>query len=165
MQVYDSSGADVGGVYINSGPTEVDFTPTAAEAGTTTVVISPYQFESTGSFTLTYATDVTGTLTSGVPTNGAIEFGGQHAVYTFNAVAGQPVTLAITNPKVSPSSDSLQMQVYDSSGADIGGVYINTSPAEIQFTPTSAEAGPTTVVISPYQFESTGSYTLTYTTG
>jgi hypothetical protein len=165
MQVYDSHGAtDAGGVYINSGPTEIDFTPTAAEAGTTTVVISPYQFESIGSFTLTYAIDVTGTLTSGVPTNGPIEFGGQHAVYTFDAVAGQPVTLGVTNPKVSPSGYSLQIQVYDSSGNnDASGVYINTGPTAIQFTPTSAEAGATTVVISPYQFEGTGRYTLTYT--
>jgi hypothetical protein len=58
------------------------------------------------------------------------------------------------------------MQVYDSSGNyDAGGVVINTSPTEIQFTPTPAEAGPTSVVISPYNFESTGSYTLTYTAG
>jgi hypothetical protein len=58
------------------------------------------------------------------------------------------------------------MQVYDSSGAvDASGVLINTSPTEIQLTPTPTEAGKTTVVISPYNFETTGSCTLTYTAG
>jgi hypothetical protein len=58
------------------------------------------------------------------------------------------------------------MHVYNSSGnEDANWVYINTSPTEIDFTPTSAEAGTTTVVISPYNFETTGSFTLTYTAG
>ena len=52
MQVYNSSGNDASGVYINTSPTEIDFTPTSTEAGITTVVISPYNFETTGSFTL-----------------------------------------------------------------------------------------------------------------
>lgn len=81
-------------------------------------------------------------------------------------MAGQTVTLAITNPHVSPSGTSLQMNVYDSSGnQDANGVFISTSPTEIVFTPTSAEAGTTTVVISPYNFGTTGSFTLTYTAG
>jgi hypothetical protein len=167
MQVYDSGGAaDANGVYISTSPTEIDFTPTSTEAGTTTVVISPYNSGTTGSFTLTYATDVTGTLTSGVAVNGALKYAGRHAVYTFTAVTGEHVTLAITNPDVSPAGDNLQMQVFDASGAaDANGVYISTSPTEIDFTPTSTEAGKTTVVISPYNFETTGSFTLTYTAG
>lgn len=48
---------------------------------------------------------------------------------------------------------------------DAGGAYINTTPTEIDFTPTSTQAGPpTTVVISPYNFETTGSFALTYAT-
>ncbi|HEY6790013.1 MAG TPA: hypothetical protein VI365_22155 [Trebonia sp.] len=167
MQVYDASGAtDASGVYINTGSTEIDFTPDSDQAGKTTVVISPYNSGSTGSFTLTYATDVTGALKSGVAVHGALKYGGQHTAYTFTAVAGRHVTLAITRPVVSPSGDSLQMQVYDSSGAtDASGVYINTGSTEIDFTPDSDQAGKTTVVISPYNFESTGSFTLTYTAG
>ncbi len=58
------------------------------------------------------------------------------------------------------------MNVYDSSGnQDANGVLINTSATEIVFTPTSAEAGTTSVVISPYNFGTTGSFTLTYTVG
>ena len=164
MNVYDSSGGqDANGVYITTYPTEIDFTPNSNQAGTTTVVISPYDFETTGSFTLTYATDVTGKLTSGIPVNGAIIYAGQHADYTFMAVAGKHVTLAITNPNVSPSGNRLQMNVYDSSGGlDANGVYITAYPTEIDFTPTADEAGLTTVVISPYDFETTGSFTLTY---
>jgi hypothetical protein len=167
MNVYDSSsGQDANGVLINTSATEIDFTPTSTEAGLTTVVISPYNFGTTGSFTLTYARDVTGGLTSGVAKTGKIKYEGQHADYTFKAVAGVPVTLAITNPHVSPSGNSLQMNVYDSSGnQDANGVLINTSPTEIVFTPTSTEAGLTTVVISPYNFGTTGSFTLTYTAG
>jgi hypothetical protein len=106
-----------------------------------------------------------GTLTSGKPVSGVVSTP-DGISYTFTAVTGQHVTLAITAPHVSPSGTSLQMNVYNSSGnADAYGVYINTSPTEIDFTPTSAEAGTTTVVISPYNFGTTGSFTLTYTAG
>jgi len=168
MQVYDHSGAnDAGGVFITTSPTEIDFTPTDAQAGPTTVVISPYNQDATGTFTITYAIDAPGpgpgSLTSGTPVNGALLYGGQHADYTFTAVADTPVSLQITNPDVSPQGDALQMQVYDRSGAnDANGTFVASGPTEIDFTPTPAEAGPTTVVISPYNFEATGSFTLTY---
>ncbi len=167
VQVYDSSGAtDVNGVTFSTGPTEVDFTPTATQAGLTSVVISQYNGQgTTGKFDLTYAKDVTGELKPGVPVTGTIAWAGQDAGYTFTAVAGAPVTLAITNPHLSPSGDSMQVQVYDSSGAsDANGAAFSTSPTEIQFTPTAAQAGPTTVVISQYNGQgTTGSFTLTYT--
>lgn len=60
------------------------------------------------------------------------------------------------------------MRVFDSSGAeDADSASFNTSPTDINFTPTSTEAGATTVVIS-HNLEdssylgSTGSFTLTY---
>jgi hypothetical protein len=164
MKVLDSSGAeDKGGVVFNTTPTEIDFTPTSAEAGLTTVVIGPYDTGATGAFTLTYATDVTGELTSGVATSGAISIAGQHAAYTFSAVAGEHVTVALTSPLVEPLGDRLQMQVLDSSGAeDKGGVVFNTTPTEIDFTPTSTTAGTTTVLIGAYDFETLGNFTLTY---
>jgi hypothetical protein len=167
MQVLDSSGAeDKERVTFNTSPTEIDFTPTSTTAGTTTVLISPYNFETLGTFTLTYAKDVTGTLTSGVPTDGALTVAGQHADYTFNAVAGRHVTLAVTNPDVSPMGQSLQMQVLDSSGAeDKERVTFNTSPTDIEFTSSALQEGPTTVVISPYNFETTGSFVVTLTEG
>jgi hypothetical protein len=57
MNVYDSSGAqDASGTVFSTSPTDIDFTPTADQAGLTTVVISPYDTGATGSFTLTYKT-------------------------------------------------------------------------------------------------------------
>jgi hypothetical protein len=167
MFVYDSSGAVVAGRgWIGTVPTELDYTPTAGQAGTTTVIISPYNTGATGSFTLTYATDVTGVLTSGVATKGTLKYEGQNADYTFTAVAGKHVTLAITSPVVSPSGDELQMFVYDSSGAVVAGRgWIGTVPTELDYTPTAGQAGTTTVIISPYNTGATGSFTLTYTKG
>ncbi|MGO9961376.1 MAG: hypothetical protein ACLP50_36285, partial [Solirubrobacteraceae bacterium] len=76
-----------------------------------------------------------GSLTDGVPVNGSVTSAGGIA-YTFTAVVGQHVTLAITNPDVSPVGDSLLMQVFDSSGAGVGYTYFSTGPAAIDFTPT-----------------------------
>jgi len=164
INVYDSSGAnDTGGAAFSTGPTEIDFTPTSDQAGPTTVVISPYDGGTTGSFDLTYAADVIRKLQPGVPVQGTLQWEGQHAVYTFTAVTGRAVSLAITNPNTAPPGARLQINVYDSSGAnDTGGAAFSTSPAEIDFTPTSDQAGPTTVVVSPYDGGATGSYTLTY---
>jgi hypothetical protein len=164
MQIYDASGGtDANGVLINTTTTEMDFTATSEEAGVTTVVISPYSFGATGSFTLTYAKDVTAKLTSGKAKTGRLRFEGQHVDYTFRAVTGKDVALAITRPHVSPPGSSLQMQVYDASGnTDANGVLINTNPTAIDFTPTAEEAGLTTVVISPYSFGATGSFTIKY---
>ena len=106
-----------------------------------------------------------GTLTSGKPVHGVVSTP-DGVSYTFTAVIGKHVTLAITKPLVSPAGPSLQMHVYDSSGNDDASwVSINTSPTEIDFTPTLAEAGTTTVVISLYNSGTTGSFTLTYTAG
>jgi hypothetical protein len=44
----------VGYVYFGDSAQEVDFTPTSSQAGTMTAVISPFRYEATGSFTLTY---------------------------------------------------------------------------------------------------------------
>jgi hypothetical protein len=85
--------------------------------------------------------------------------------YTFTAVAGRHVTLSVTSPKVSPAGDSLLLEVYDASGGGVADFSFSSSPEEVDFTPTSAEAGTMTVVISPYSYEATGSFTLTYTAG
>ena len=128
-------------------------------------MISPYNFGATGSFTLTYAKDVTGTLSSGTAVNGTLKYQGQHADYTFTGVAGQEVTLAITNPMMTLPGTYLQINAYDASGDNLAGTTFNVSPTEVDFTPTSTEAGTITVVISPYNTGATGSFTLTYTAG
>jgi hypothetical protein len=106
-----------------------------------------------------------GILTSGHSVNG-VDSTPDGISYTFTAVAGRHVTVAITNPKVSPSGDKLDMAIYDSSGdEDTKGYYFGTGPIEEDFTPTSAEAGTTTVIISPADSQATGSFTITYAKG
>jgi hypothetical protein len=161
INAYDASGAGLGGTSFNVNPTEIDFTPSAS--GTIKVVISPYQAGTTGSFTLTYAKDVTGALSSGVAVDCTLKYQGQRADYTLTGVAGQAVTLAITDPLLSPLGNSLQINAYDASNATLGGTAFNESQEDVEFTPTSS--GSITVVISPYQAATTGSFTLTYSAG
>jgi hypothetical protein len=167
IQAFDSSGnPDTSQAYFGDGSTEIDFTPTAAEAGTTTVIIQPDQFGTTGSYTITYAKDVTGKLASGISRNGTLKYEGQHADYTFTAIKGKHVTVDITGSNVTPSDDGLLIQAFDSSGnPDTSQAYFGDGSTEIDFTPTAAEAGTTTVIIQPDQFGTTGSYTITYTSG
>jgi hypothetical protein len=169
MRVYDSGKAeDASSRTFSTSGTEIDFTPTKEEEGPTTVVISDYENpKTTGSFTLTYATDVTGALTPGVPVNGAIEYAGQHADYSFTAVAGRHVTFALSNPNaISPAGSNLVMRVYDKSGAeDASSRTFSTTGTEIDFTPTKEQEGPSAVVIEYYENpETTGEFTLTYAT-
>ena len=163
---FDSSGAQVANwTGFTTNPIEVDFTPTTAQAGPTTVEIIPWQGDSaTGTFTLTYATDVTGSLKSGVPVPVTIKFPGQDADYTFNAVAGRAVALAIANPNVSAE---FAIGAFDSSGAQVASwTGFTTSPIEVDFTPNASQTGPTTVEIIPWQGDSaTGSFRFTYTSG
>src|SRR5207248_1134202 len=71
-----------------------------------------------------------GTLTSGKPVHGVVSTPAGVS-YTFKAVVGKHVTLAITSPHVSPTGTYLQMNVYNSSGnPDANGVYISTSTTE-----------------------------------
>jgi hypothetical protein len=165
INAYDASGGNLDSATFSTGPTYIDFAPTSSEAGTITVVISQYNSGATGSFTLTYATDVTGTLKSGTPVNGALKYQGQNADYTFTGVAGRAVTLEITNPKMTLPDTSLQINAYDASDANLAGTTFSTSATGIDFTPTSSEAGTITVVISQYNSGATGSFTLTYTAG
>jgi hypothetical protein len=99
MEVISPGNVSQGTVYINSNTvTNINFTPGPGEGGTTEVLITPdvsYP-ASTGTFALTYSTDQTGALHSGTAAKVALKYPGQHAVFTFKAVVGKHVTLAIT---------------------------------------------------------------------
>src|SRR5450755_2301975 len=124
MQVLDNSDASDGVVGFNTGPVEFDFTPTPAQAGTTTVLITPSPATATGNFTLTYATDIPGALTSVKPVTTHINIAGQRTAYTFDAVAGHHVTLAITKPMV--PTGQFNMEAVDASRAvDAGPIGFN----------------------------------------
>jgi hypothetical protein len=164
--VFDSSGAQVvGWTGFSTGPVEVDYTPNGSQTGPTTVVITQSSGDAaTGTFDLTYATDVMGRLKAGVPVPVTIKFPGQNADYTFNAVAGRAASFAISKPNV---SNQLAIGVFDSSGAQVvGWTGFSTTPVEVNYTPTGSQTGPTTVVITQSSGDAaTGSFTLTYTAG
>jgi len=171
IQAFDRKGAaDTKAVDFgdNNNNVDINFTATAAEAGTTTVIVRPSAANpgATGSFTITYAKDATGKLTSGVAKSGAIASEGQRAEYTFTAVAGKHVTITITNADISPYPAELSIQAFDHKGA------ADTKPAHfgnggstpLSFTPTAREAGTTTIIIRPSSAypQATGSFTITY---
>jgi hypothetical protein len=166
LSAYDSHGdADVPGIQIFTGQNhEIDFTPTAAQAGPTTVVIGPWNAGATGSFTLTMARDLTGTLASGTAVRPNLRFGGQHADYTFTAVAGQHVTVAAFNGNFVPQFQGMTLDVFGADGVRVApGVQFYTGQTHsIDYTPTAAQAGLTHVVITPYNYETTGKFTLAY---
>lgn len=168
LSAYDSHGdADVPGIQIFTGqPNEIDFTPTATQAGITTVVIGPWNAGATGTFTLTYSKDSTGALTAGKAVHPRLRFGGQHADYTFTAVAGQHVALAIVNPNLTPETHGMTLSIYDQNGdAVMPGVQFYTGQTqELDYTPTLAQAGVTHVVVTPFNYETTGTFTLGYAT-
>ena len=171
IQAFDRKGAadtkpvDFGD---NNNHVDINFTATAAEAGTTTVIVRPSTANpaATGSFTITYAKDVTGKLTSGKARNGAIASEGQRAEYTFTAVAGKHVTITITNADISPYPAELSIQAFDRKGkADTKPAHFgNGGTTPLSFTPTAREAGTTTIIIRPSSAypQATGSFTITY---
>jgi hypothetical protein len=172
IQAFDHKGAaDTKPAHFgdNDNAVDVNFTATAAEAGTTTVIVRPYSTypTATGSFTITYAKDATGKLTSGVAKNGAIASEGQRAEYTFTAVAGKHVTITLTNAAISPYPAELSIQAFDRKGkADTKPAHFgNGGSTPISFTPTASEAGTTTILIRPYSAypQATGRFTITYT--
>jgi hypothetical protein len=79
-------------------------------------------------------------------------------------VSGRHVTVSITHPHLNPTGHRFQMNIYDSSGGqDVGTVVFGTDPAQAAFTPTADQAGNTKIVISPYDSDVTGSFTIKYT--
>lgn len=109
-----------------------------------------------------------GVLTSGKPVYGIVS-AAAGIKYTFTAVAGKHVTVAITQGDVFPYPQELSIQAFDSKGAaDTKRTYFgNGGSIPISFTPTAGEAGTTTVIIRPYSVypQATGSFTITYTAG
>jgi hypothetical protein len=80
--------------------TYTDFT--VPSTGTITVIVAGSGDDgATGTFTITYRQDVTGTLASGVPVKVDLTVPGQNADYTFSATAGQHVTVATSSANVS----------------------------------------------------------------
>ena len=148
--------------------TDVNFIPASNEGGTTHVIVFPWGGtpSATGSFTLTYATDVTGSLTSGTPVSTGIKYEGQDDDYTFTAVAGVPVTIGVSNASVSAPGSALQLEVVGPNGKEGSEpTFATGNTATVSFTPTSA--GTTSVIVFAWGGTplAVGTFTLTYTAG
>jgi len=169
MIVTDASNSqDASPDEFNTSPTDINLTPTAAEAGKTTVTIEPDSFNCTpatsATLTLTYSTDTRGMLTAGKAASVKLKYEGENADYTFGGVVNRHVTVAVTNPLTSPSQSCLQIAAYNTSNFAYASTEFNTSPTDINFTPTVT--GIITVVVSPDGFNctpaSSSTLTLTY---
>ena len=158
LTAYNPNGTTGCSVTFTMSATECDFAPSST--GPATAVISGAG-TTIGTFTLTYATDVTGTLASGVAVTPTIKYEGQHALYNWSAVSGAHVTFAITNPSLSPASGSMALYAYNPNGTLGCSVAFSISATGCNFTPSGT--GPTTVVITGYGGPTTGTFTLTYT--
>ena len=104
-----------------------------------------------------------GPLTNGKPVKGVASTPAG-IEYTFTAVGGQHVTLAITNASV--PSGYLQIEAIGPGGVVEGtSAFANGQVTDVNFTPGSGEGGTTNVIISAANATpaSTGSFTLTYT--
>jgi hypothetical protein len=171
IAAYNTSNYAYASTEFSTSPTDINFAP--SETGLVTVVVSPDGYEctpaSSSTFSLTYAKDVTGTLKSGVPVKVHLKYEGQNGAYTFAAVANQEVSLAVTNPVTSPPGSCMQLAVTDPSNYEEAQTEFGTQPTTLDFTPTPAEAGKTTVTVEADGYECTpasaGRLTLTYTAG
>jgi hypothetical protein len=153
MTATDASNAQDASVEISTSPTDINFTPTAAQAGRTTVTIRPDSNNgfctpaTTATLTLTYATDTTGQLTAGKAASVKLSFEGQNADYKFTGATNHHVTVVVTKPHTSPAGSCLGIAAVNASNATYASTVFSTSPTDINFAPT--EKGPVTVVVFP----------------
>lgn len=123
-------------------------------AGTYKIVFSPNKYAQTFSATVYLTHDVTGTLTPGTPATIAMTVPGQNATYTFQAIAGQKLTLAFSNVVLGSSAWYVATQVHDPSGASLGNYSIANTTTE---NATATTSGTYTLIFIPLNY--TGSAT------
>jgi YD repeat-containing protein len=127
VYVYNSSGTIVGSGSSASGIT-INLPSLAAD--TYRVLIAP-QYPVTGSLQLTLDPGETGALsTSGTSTSITAEGPGQEAYFTFSGVAGQSMSLALSNVVVTPSgSTASYVTVFNPDGTTLTSTYCySTNP-------------------------------------
>lgn len=101
-----------------------------------------------GAAQVTRATALTcSPLKDGTPVN--VKVASRGVCYTFTAVTNAHFTAAVTNPVTVPAGSCLQMIITDASNAVDASQEFNTSPFDLNLTPTPAQAGKTTVTIEP----------------
>ena len=167
MQVLGVGGASLGTTNFSTG-TVTDINAIPSGSGPVTVVVFANSPSTViGTFTLTYTTDVTGPLTSGVPKAVDLKFPGQQTAFTFGGVAGHHFTVAVSNAKLSANGSpggTMSMQVLGVGGASLGTTNFSTGTVtDINAIPSGS--GPVTVVVFANSPSTViGTFTLTYTT-
>jgi len=98
------------------------------------------------SFGITLSTDVTGTLTAGVPLDVNLDVPGRQALLGFTATAGQSATLSMASISTTPTGKSVFMYVYNPSGTQVASTS-GTTQATLNLT--NLVAGTYSVLIQP----------------
>jgi hypothetical protein len=128
--------------------------------GTVTAVVAGCNNDgATGTFTITYAKDVTGILHPGVTKNVDLQFAGQDAVYTFSGVEGEQDTIVITDAS---TSGCLELSASEPD-EPWGPVEFDTSnpDATLAFTPPYSDTV-TAVVTGCTNDGATGTFSIAY---
>ena len=119
--------------------------------GTYAILISPTT-PATGSFQVTLAQSTAKLLpTNGTATSISTTTPGQDAYMTFNATAGQSLSLALSSCTFSPSSvTSASLYAYQPDSTGLGSsAYYSTTPGAVMSLPNIAETGAYTIQLLP----------------
>lgn len=129
-------------------------------SGTYTIVVTPQRSE-VGSFSLTLSTDLTGSLGVGATTTINLPRPGQNARYTFSGSMGQRLSMALLNPNLLPTSQTVKARVYGPDNSFVSSVYLYAgyTVASVQL-PSLPSAGTYTVLVEIDQGGTTGSVQL-----
>lgn len=159
LEIFDAAGDRIANSVPFTTNGEADFTVSYSEAGTLHAIVSPYGNIATGTFSMTFATDSTGTLSPGSAVPVVLSVPGQDADYTFDSLPGQEFTVSAVS--TTPGQPAFLLEVFDAAGDRVGNSAPFTTTGTATFTVSASEAGPLHAVISPYGDSATGTLTLT----
>lgn len=142
--VYNPNGTQIGSTYCAS---NCSLALRNMAAGDYLLVLKPHnRYAATFSTQLHLSHDAVGSLVIGTPTTIATSIPGQNASYTFQATAGQNLTLAFSQVNLSESGASLSVQVFDPNGTSVATYGINgTSNPQLSIS----TSGTYTLYIAP----------------
>lgn len=152
VEHYLGTGADPYGSFIELGA--------LPQSGTYTVLIDVEPYLTGGSVTLRVVTEppdlITSIVVDGPPVTVSISQRGQNAIVTFSGIAGQRITVRLTNNTIVGS-----VMLYGPGSPDPTGVDVNPG-GEYSFEATLPASGSYRLVIDPYA-ETTGAITVAIT--
>jgi hypothetical protein len=146
---------------VTSSPSCEVLMPVLPVSGTYSVAMTPPNALMT--FNASLPPVVTATIPLNTPKNESLPVSGQIAALSFNATAGQNITVSITSISTTPSGNSINASVYNSSAQVVGPLVVTGSAASpITIHLTALPAGTYTILVSP-QALTTETLTVTLT--